>query len=269
MNDYLNLNPFSILTSPFAAIPWVLGYSIVSQLALGWCSTPAEVLIRHSFGERYLTPQRVLMSLYSFQIFGYSYNIIGSVLGFASPANLFNDNFDLQTLFANGTHSFLFKLFIWAYVLRCAWHLLEIWRRNLAGVEWHSNSFGISYLEELLPWDLWQTLVSYIPYSIVRQALEPTDWKIYCILEPLVGFIAAQVLWRVDGLLGLWMVLSSVSLAAKNMLHYMEFRSRFLNLSDSRIEGQYMQQALQGVNKRETAGFSVVSVPIRNLKSEI
>lgn len=43
----------------------------------------------------------------------------------------------------------------------------------------------------------------------------------------------------------------------------MEFPS-FINVSDSRIEGQYMQQALQGVNKRETAGFSVVSVPLRN-----
>ena len=208
------------------------------------------------------------MSLYIFQFYSYGYNILGSFMGFANPASLSTINFDMSTMFSNGTHSFLFKLFIWAYCLRCAWHLLEIWRRNLDGVEWHSQSYGISYLEYYLPWDLWNSLIRHIPYSIVRQALEPTDWKIYCIVEPLAGFIAAQVLWRIDGLLGVWMTISSISLAAKSILHYMEFRSRFLNLSDSRIEGQYMQQALQGVNKRETAGFSVTSVPIRSLKSE-
>lgn len=269
MDNFFNLNPFSILTSPFAAIPWLLGYSFVSQLALGWCSTPAEVLIRHSFGERYLSPQRVLMSLYSFQIFGYSYNILGSIMGFASPLALFTSNFDLHTLFSNGTHSFLFKLFIWAYCLRCGWHLLEIWRRNLDRVEWHSYSYGLSYIEECLPWDLWRRLISFIPYRIVRQALEPTDVKIYCIVEPVACFFLAQALWRVDGLLGIWMTISSISLAAKNILHYMEFRTRYLNLVDSRIEGQYMQQSLQGVNKRETAGFSVSSVPVRSQIAEV
>jgi hypothetical protein len=260
------MNKVAYVASAIAPGPvqMIMGIVQLAQIILGWFSLTPEIFLRFSFGEKYLSPLRILLAWETLKSFVFGYNLLGALLGFTSPVALFLSfsNLNFSTLFADGMHSFYFQCFVYGFWIRVALHLLVIYKRNLDGKEWHSGSFGISVLE-YLPWGLWTWLISFIPVRSLRKAFEVDDWKLYCVLEPTLCYIAAQSLRPLDGLLGTWLLISSVALAIKNNIHYFEMRGRYLDMMDSQIEGMYMQAAFGGANKRETAGFSVIPVPMR------
>lgn len=242
----------------------LIGWIHVLQILLGWLSVTAEVFVRFSFGERYLSPLRLLLAWWAFKTYRTVYFFIGGLLGFTKNMSLYEwffNSYDYSNLFNNETSSsFLYVLFVYGFWGFSIVHWLVIAKRKADGVPWHSNSFGISFLE-FLPWEIWHWLVSFIPMSMLRQWLQVNDWKLYCILEPLLCYQAAQWLKTYDAFLGSWLVIASVTLAIKNTMLYLEMRGRQLDMMDAQIESHYLQAASSGADKRKTAGYSVVPMP--------
>lgn len=265
----------------------------LTMIVLGWFSITVEVFWRFWFGERYLSLLRLLLAYMTFQIYQLLYFLIVGLFSLGNPMGWLFNTPNFSTLFAGGVHSFLYHLFVYGFVSLSAIHLITIAKRENNGEACHTASFGISWLS-YLPWEaweklvdviflavgrLWQTLLPLVPVPLVRASLAwlgnqvpvtlikstltISDLKLYRFIEPLLTFLAAKALMPTDGLLGTWLLIASITLFLKNNLIYFEMRSRTLDLMDSRIESAYLQAALKGEDKRKTAGFTVVPVPMQ------
>lgn len=263
------------------------------MIVLGWFSITVEVFLRHSFGSRYLSVLRLVLAYFTFQMVEGLYFLIAGLFGLGNPMSWFLSPPNFSVLFGGNLHSFLYHCFLYGFFGLSALHLVMIAIRENAGQEWHSSSFGISWLS-YLPWQAWERLLdvvflvvgrlwqglvrlipvplvrdvlawlgSQVPVALIRSTLQPSDFQFYRFLEPLLCYALAQTLKPTDTFLSTWLLISSLALFIKNNMMYFEMRGRMLDLADSRIESAYLQGALNREDKRKTAGFTVVPVPMQ------
>lgn len=262
-------------------------------VVLSWFSITVEVFLRFSFGERYLSVLRLLLAYLTFQVVEGLYFLIVGLFGLGNPMSWFFSPPSFGALFGGNIHSFLYQCFLYGFFSLSAAHLITIAKRENDGQAWHTASFGISWLS-YLPWELWEGLLdivflvvgrvwheclrlipvplvretlawlgSQVPTVLIRSTLQADDWKFYRVLEPLLCYMLAQTLKPTDAFLSTWLLIASIALFLKNNLIYFEQRGRMLDLMDSHIESTYLQGALKREDKRKTAGFAVVPVPIQ------
>lgn len=194
---------------------------------LGWLSVGLEVFIRRDFGERYLSWIRLYLA----------YSLMGALLlGSGLIEALFADS----TGETESKTSYFWVVFL-LFVLLSFLHRLRITWRNKKDIQWHTMSFGVSWLARLLPF--------------------LDDWALYRYVEPFLWLIVGYFVAKVDTFTGTWLILASLALLIKNHMVYGEQRGRFLDIMDAQIEAAYMNSALHGTSKKQTAGFSVVPVP--------
>lgn len=206
-------------------------FTAVASILLGWVSVSVEMFIRHSFGERYISAIRMLFALG--MLWGFSV-LTGSVL-------------------TNG----LMNIVAWAMVGLYLFHRWGIRRRNQRGIEWHSFTFGISWLELLQG-------ITPKPLAFILD-----DWNTYRFTEPILA-VALGMWFRsgIDPAVGLWLIVGGIALFLKNQLIYAEQYNRVLDIRDARIEQQHQSEALDGKPKQEAAGLSVAPAFRRMLAEE-
>jgi len=267
------------------------------MIVLGWFSITVEVFLRHSFGSRYLSVLRLVLAYFTFQVVEGLYFLVAGLFGLGNPMSWFLSPPNFSVLFGGNLHSFLYHGFLYGFFSLSAIHLVMIAIRENAGQEWHSSSFGISWLSHL-DWQVWEKLLDVIflavgrlwhealrlipvplvrdslawlgnqmPVALIRSTLQPNDWQFYRFLEPLLCYVLAQTLKPTDAFLSTWLLIASIALFIKNNMVYFEMRGRIMDLADSRIEAAYLQKALKGENKRFTAGFAVTPVPMQFTES--
>src|SRR5262249_52989717 len=138
---------------------------------LGWVSTPLEMVLRSGFGERYLSPARIVLGL------GATWVILGLTnLAFLFSGNLYApyNPYDpyagapAQMPPANTAATLASCALLVGCVMAAVILRVMIWRRNRQGVLWHTFCFGISHLERL--------------------GLPISDWLLYAWVEPLLAF---------------------------------------------------------------------------------
>jgi hypothetical protein len=166
--------------------------------------------------------------------FGYSV-----VAGFMFFGNL------LGALMRTGGSSQLMTLFWLAFIGLSIYHRREISRKNNAGIEWHSMYIGTS----LLP----------LPFS---------QEKIYKIFEPLGVFLVGYVLSKLSGQVGMWLMISAVSLFVNNQIVFYQERQNVLDMRDARIEAENMSAAFAGKPASETAGFVIAESSTKLIASD-
>jgi len=213
----------------------------VTVIVLGWISVTLEVFTRREFGERYLSWTRVFLAWFAMGFFDFAREIPGMVRGLIPFS---------QPVFTAHLHPWFWQGFIVLYLI----HRLHIWRRKQQGIQWHSQSFGISWLE-FLPWGL----LANIP--VIGRYIVVNDWTLYRWIEPGLCFLAGLALEPFSWATSEWILLASVALFIKNQMVYFSTLGRFLDVIDARIEAANLTGALSGKSKRDTAGFSVVAVP--------
>jgi hypothetical protein len=134
----------------------------------------------------------------------------------------------------------LMTLFFLAFIAMSVYRRWEIHRRNNAGVPWHSMCMGTS----ILP----------LPFS---------EEKVYKFFEPALIFGAGHLLWTLSGQVGLWIMISAVSLFINNHIVFYNERRAMLDMRDAEIETKYIGAALTGKPVTETAGFVVAESSIK------
>lgn len=219
----------------------------IAVIVGGWASISLEVFLRKDFGERYFTPLRHFLGLF-----------VAS--SFYIVAGLF---YLLLSRFAPPPHEYstrepaVYFLFVLAYFVFGFWHRFDIWyRNNYENQPWYSRSFGIS-----------RPFRRFIGYRF--GPLPPLDdWFIYQYIEPGVCFLLGWIMALLGYLtgaplytLGLWFIVASFALFAKNQMLYYKERDLFLNMSDSRIMSMNLVASARGAPKEETAGYTVVTLP--------
>lgn len=216
---------------------------IITEL-LGWLTLSLEVLVRRSFGERYLGVLRIVLSLLTMQMFVW---ISPLVYGLSDPE---------QRVVINPVP---FLIFTWVMVLMALWHRWRIRRRNRKGVPWYTFSFGMSHIET----------VGRLPVLRGIPLLRDDD-RLYLWTEPLVFLLIGIVLvWvPVDILIGIYLIVASLALFIKNHIKYQQQRSVLLDEMDAQLIERNMAPALRGLHKRSTAGFSTARVPNWNLHGD-
>lgn len=203
---------------------------------LGWISLTLEVFARREFGERYFNPVRIIFAWFTLGFYRFFFVLWFSLSNFSIGGSLFGGG----SSFNLGATTPFFRLFTWGFLIASGAHILRIYLRNKQGIQWHSQSFGISWFS----------------------ALPLDDWKLYRFVEPVAFFIVGLILAIFfDRLLGIWIVLAAGSLFLKNQMAYADLRGRYLDLIDSRIESEFLTSAVHGTPKSETKGFSVMPVP--------
>jgi hypothetical protein len=201
----------------------------IAMVLLSWLSVTLELFVRFNFGERYLSWLRLFLGLMIMELTTLVPRMIFAMIPFlGGPTGSFS------------------PLFFRAAICLGIYHQWRIWRRNRQGIAWHSNSFGVSRL-------------SFLPVS---------DWMLYRFVEPGLCFIAGMLIKFIDPVTGIWVILASVALFVKNQMVFNAQRGRLLDVIDARIESAAMQGALEGRPKQETAGFSVMSVPVAHFFDE-
>ncbi len=208
-----------------------------------------EVMLRHSFGERY------------FSIPVYLITILAVLF--------WNSFFNFGNIIYNGFSYALDEVGI-AYaailVILGIIHISVIYERNAQGERWHSLSGGISHLTKLWPNDrmvklLLEPLVV-IGIGAIFIFIRTTDSSGYYdeLSYPLRAF-------------GLYLIVAAISLFIKEYIINYEMRMQYLNASDQQIEADVMKELMdEGWNEyhkrnwkplpKDTQGFSV-NVPFR------
>lgn len=213
--------------------------SLVS-IALGWASITVEVFTRRpgTFGVRYLSWVRGIMAVFIISIFTAIMGLISLFTG--GPMALMMGRY-----FKAGSP--LFTIYYWAFIFMLLYHKYTIYQREKSGIDWHSQSFGVSWL-------------NWLPFNI-------SDWVLYRFVEPGLFFMVAFVVLKIDTTLGTWLVIGAMALLLRNSLVYLNMRGKVLDLIDARIEAEHFTAAIAGADKRETAGFAVIPIPSAELEA--
>jgi hypothetical protein len=122
-----------------------------------------------------------------------------------------------------------------------------IWRKNKAGVEWHSKYRGTSNVPAIFS------------EEVMHKYVEPFG----------VFFIGALLTQGgPTRAFGVWLVFSSVALLTDVHLSYEAQRQRFLDARDAQIEAKNMGNAMAGKPASMSAGFTVYESTRQLFKSE-
>ena len=185
-----------------------------------WASV-VEVFLRHSFGERYLGIFRLTFA--------------GTILFLL---------WFIPALFSPVGVPGLLPLFFFGYVAMAILHRWRIWLRFQKSYDWHSMSFGISYLDRFN----WPGLGVHREWALFRW------WE--CVIGVVAGLIAIFILREL--VIGFIVITSSICQLIKNNLIFDQFHDRILDLRDAQIEGQFYHRAAFDKPTAERAGIPVI-----------
>ena len=141
--------------------------------------------------------------------------------------------------------SWLMVLFWAAFVAVSVYHRLEISRKNKNGEEWHSMNMGSS----ILP----------VPMS---------EEKIFKFVEPALVFVGGVILWKLSGPVGIWLMISGLSLFVNNHIVYFFQRQSLLDMRDASIEAKYIGDAVKGKPGKQTGGFVMAESNIQMIRKD-
>jgi len=240
--------------------PVFMMFETLTQLGiiiLGWVSLPLEMLVRHTFGEEYLSLFRIGIALWMLSVFTFFYSLYAVMSGNSMAFMAYSGM--TRSLWNTGAAGFVYHLFYYLVIAAAIYHRYGIWQRNRNGVPWHSNCFGVSHLAAI-PWQRFVNRIPYVgPYIIVD------DYCLYRFVESMLMYVCGRLITPLDGLVGSYIVVASVALFIKNNMVYAQERHRALAMNNAAIEGAYLADAVAGQPKELTAGFSVVPVPMQSL----
>jgi hypothetical protein len=233
----------------------------VTMIMLGWWSLPLELFLRKEFGERYLSLLRIWIAWMLLGTFTFFYSLFAAMAG--DPMAFFAYSGMTQSMWNTGMSGLLYHLFYYAFILLAIWHRYRIWKRGRDGQPWLSICFGVSHLE-MIPW---QRLIEKIPYagSFISRYVTIDDYFLYRFLEPVLCLLLGRLIHPVDGFLGTFITISAVALFVKNAMVYNQMRGQMLDMMDAAISSSYLAEALKGRAKEQTAGFSVIPLPLAGL----
>jgi hypothetical protein len=217
-----------------------------------------EVFTHHSFGERYLTPFRLVQGACVYGVYSLFFGGLDLIRFFFTPP---------ERRTAPGTVIVLLLFFL-AYLFLGVYHRFEVFYRNtyLTDEVPHTRFFGVI-------WPLLRLV------GLPAAPLPPVDeWFLYRYVEPWAWFLFGGSLMfistvavdmpdslpgvgamRAVGAIGLWVVLASVALFVKNQAIYQQERGRELNLRDARIEAAARRLPAQGASMEAVGGYKVVT----------
>jgi hypothetical protein len=195
----------------------------IAVIMLGWISVVWEVFFRYDFGERYLSWLRLFFAYAMISTLWWIYALL-------NPSGIRRSD----------------SLFVWSVVFFIGfsvYHRIRIWLRYQNGIPWHSMSFGTSRLSDLnLP------------------VIGNDDWTLYRWYEPIICFILAFVLGRLDPIAGFVGAIAAFALLIKNHMVYFQQRGRILDLIDARLEAAFYNEAAYQKRKEDIAGIAVMKV---------
>lgn len=219
----------------------------IIRIVMSWSTITLEVFIRREFGERYLSFGRMVLGWLTIRFF-------------LSLANIRTSFSWIPGISPLATEVTVNRWFVTCYLLLCFIHLLRVWQRNREGAPWHSQSFGVSWLE---------FLTALPPLRLGGLNLRITDFMLYRFIEP--GLCLFVALYFVPGpsFTRNWIIWSSLAMLVHNNMVYGMRRSRFLDMLDSQIESGYYnsvrEEALDHSSQYQTAGHAVMPMPPKPL----
>lgn len=188
-------------------------------------SISVEVVIRHRFGERYLTWGKIILSA-----FGVAITLLVIQVFYAIG------RFDGQHGVArsNDAQSFWFLVF-WCAVI---WHKgVMLWRRFRRD-KWYSASPGDA-------WPVWSQLGL-------------GELMVFRLIEPLFVCGLALIHLSIDGFIATWLGIGGMCLLVKRQLQYFADRNVILDMIDSRTRSERLREALSGDQQvRQSPDFVV------------
>ncbi len=186
-----------------------------------------EVVLRHSFGQRYFNIPIFLATLFTVFFWNFYFEGLAIILGW------FGGNFNYEV---KVTPAIVFATLV---LILGGYHIFVIYERNAQGERWHSRSGGISYLTQIFP-DLNPRLTQLV-------------------VEPALAFAVGLVIFLIRTVdnsgslptyiyplrsLGLFLMLAGVSLFNKEYLYDLAMKNRYLDAIDSQIENKLFKQLL-------------------------
>ena len=191
------------------------GLMVFAAFIASWFALSTAVFMRRDFGERYLGWINLA--------FAYT-----AVVNFAFLGNLING------FLGRGTSQLIFLVWM-AFIAASGYHRYVIWKKNRAGVQWHSHYAGTS-------------LLMMIPVSEEAKLL----W-----VEPGIVMVLSILLAHFAPLVSTWLYLSAISLWVHAQITVYYQRQAVLDAVDAGLEARYLGEAVAGKPARETAGVTI------------
>ena len=221
-------------TGAFETLNFIIGMFWFVLLGL---TLPVEIWVRSRQGIRYMSLTRFYLSL----------SIAATVVLLMS----------VFSLLVGGSIGWGWLLFSFPTVIFFIVQYVKNLRRYKRGERWHSFSTGISRFEHIADklrranerWNLG------IPYL---DALN--DWFFLRWVDPGYVLFLSLPMMVIDPILGIYFLLAGFSLLIQNQISYSRMWNRILDLEDGKIEGMYIQAAIEGAHKSQTGGLSVVGL---------
>lgn len=130
------------------------------------------------------------------------------------------------------------------FLIMSAIHLIRIEYRKYHDIEWHSRSLGVSIFEyHVAPW-LNAKLANLTIAGRWPVTFRIDSWFIYRWVEPLLCYLAAQLVIPLDTFTGSWLTLAAFTMFFRNALVFSAARQIVLNAMDARIESEIMADLL-------------------------
>lgn len=222
-------------------LPWIN----LAIIIMGWFAISVEVFLRHTFGERYLNILRVFLAAFAMGLVVFGAQV-GGALG-----SLYGERPNALQAAGGFLGGVVLQFVYWGFLGFSAYHLWQTYQRNKRGERWYSHSFGISRLSFLIGR---RVTAGPVDFTI-------NDWTLYRFVEPGLIWACSFIGGFLSGTLGFFLFLAAVTMFIKNNYLYSQARGRILDMMDAEIERDYLTQAMQGTDKRQTAGFTLVRPP--------
>lgn len=212
----------------------------LAEFFLGQFAKTIIVFFRYDFGERYFNVADMLGSTATF--IG-----IGFFIVLASEA------------IDNKGDAIAFTAFLIGFLAMSILHRILAWQYKKIRPHWHSRYSGTSFVSLFI--DRFETSRE-IAYSFVQFFGVPERYIIQRYIEPGIAFFASiPFFFIINRPLGVWLMVSSMSLAVTEWLAGARSRDRILDAIDAQIESQNLNKVIAGeTNPAQTDGF-VLPVP--------
>lgn len=264
------------------AIGFIIGFF---RFFLEGIATAFEVPLRKNFGERYFTPLKFLFGLVIILFFLFASLFSGFFEGIesttstlqststsqSSPTNLFQRPYteeqleERQETSSFGFTSFdmpeaprfglvVFLVYLIVYIALGLGELRKQFERHKDGKAWHSYHVGESRLK------LFQIITEGLKLKSVLGNHLIANHIVQLYIEPLFFFSLGLGIVFFIPEFGAFLVFGSSMVFIRGQMIYNRIRNQLLDIKDNKIESKFMAEAIKGVDPKNTAGFSTMSI---------
>lgn len=191
-------------------------------MATAALAMPMELVLRHRFGERYLT------------VLGFVFALAMSAVIPGLLLEVLAGDMDEGAVALWQLTAFAFTTLVLGIGIT---HLVQIYVRSHRGVRWHSRSDG-------LPLPIWKKMGLKEP--VIRLYIEPAACVVLAILLLIPAFPVA-----------IYIAIAGVCLWINETLRRRQQRAALLDMIDGQIEAEEQPAAMRGAPAVETKGFTV------------